>query len=440
MRAMAWWTVAILLATVTGVEAEDWPQWMGPKRDSVYRESGLVSEFPADGLPVKWRVPVELGYSGPAVANGKVYVMDYVRTAGRITNNPGGTDRLEGRERVLCLNAESGELIWKHEYNRPYQLSYPAGPRATPTVADGKVYTLGAEGDLMCLNAENGELIWHQPLTERYNTKTPIWGFAAHPLVHEKLVYTMVGGPGSVVVAFNKDTGEEAWKALDAPEPGYCPPSIIEHAGMKQLVVWHPEAMVGMHPATGEVFWSFPLKPSYGMSITAPRQVDDTLFACGIGDAAALVRLAPDGRGASEVWRGRTNNALYTSNSTPFVHEGVIYGADINSGTLMAARLSNAERLWQTAEPTGGQPRLRHATAFIVKHEDRFFLFNERGDLILARLTPEGYHEISRFHVLEPTGETFGRPVVWSHPAFAMKSVFARNDKELVRVNLAADD
>ena len=127
-------------------------------------------------------------------------------------------------------------------------------------------------------------------------------------------------------------------------------------------------------------------------------------------------------------------------NSTPFLEEGTIYGCDVSSGALMGVRLSDGQRLWQTVEPTMGDGRRgRYGTAFIVKHEDRVFLFSETGDLILAQLSPQGYTELSRFHVLEPTSSTFDRELVWSHPAFADKSVFARNDKELVRVSLAAE-
>ena len=133
--------------------AEDWPQWLGPRRDSVWHEKGVVKNFPKSGLKVKWRVPVGLGYSGPAVVDSKVYVTDYVLRSGEVKNNPGGRDKLEGTERVLCFDANSGKTLWKHEYARSYNISYPGGPRCTPTVNDGKVYALGAEGNLLCLDS-----------------------------------------------------------------------------------------------------------------------------------------------------------------------------------------------------------------------------------------------------------------------------------------------
>ena len=144
------WLACAAIPTVYG---DDWPQWMGPRRDGVWRESGLVATIPAGGLPVKWRVPVKGGYSGPAVADGRVYLTDYDRPAGPLGNAPNDRTQLAGRERVLCVDAATGDLLWEHAYDCRYGISYAAGPRCTPTVADGKVYSLGAEGNLVCLDA-----------------------------------------------------------------------------------------------------------------------------------------------------------------------------------------------------------------------------------------------------------------------------------------------
>lgn len=420
------------------VGADDWPQWLGPQRDAVWRERGVVDAIPSDGLPVKWRKPVQLGYAGPAVADGRVIVMDYAKQAGQLQNNPGGVSKLTGKERVLCYSADDGSLLWKHEYDQPYSISYAGGPRCTPTVDDGRVYTCGAEGQLYCLDAETGKVIWAKLLTEQYDTATPIWGFAAHPLVDGDLLYVLAGGKGSVCVALNKATGEEVWRALSASEPGYCPPTMIEHAGRRQLLIWHPEAINGLDPETGKVFWSLPIKAGYRMSIHAPRKLGNRIYISAIGNVSAMIELADDKPDAKFLWQGTPRTSVYCANSTPFLHDGTIYGCDIESGALTAAQMSDGKRLWQTSDPLHEQPReARHATAFLVKHESRFFLFNEMGDLVLAHLTPEGYREQGRFHVLEPTNEAFGRKVVWSHPAFAERCLFARNDNELVCVDLS---
>jgi hypothetical protein len=428
----------VLLVLLTTSFADDWPQWLGPRRDSVWREGGIVRRFPAEGLKIRWRAPVQIGYAGPAVAEGRVYLMDYARQSGEFKNNPGGREKLEGKERVLCLDAGSGRLLWKHEYDRPYDLSYPGGPRCTPSIAGGKVYALGAEGNLWCLDAQQGRVIWSVDFVKDYGAETPFWGVAAHPLVDGELIYCVVGGRGSVAVALDKDTGREVWRALSASEPGYCPPTMIEHGGAKQLLIWHAESVNSLDPRTGKVFWSIPLKPRFGMAITTPRKLGPHLFVSGYGEAG-LLRLDDTQPAAEIVWRAQPKTGVFCSNSTPFLEDGMIYGCDIETGMLMGVRLEAGQRLWETLQPTaGGQRRARYGTAFLVKHEDRFFLFNEQGDLILAKLSPEGYDELDRFHVLEPTNQTFGRPVVWSHPAFANRCMFARNDRELVCVSLAA--
>ncbi len=435
MRFLRVLAVVVSAMLVQPAMADDWPQWLGPKRDSVWRESGIVKKL--KDAKVKWRKPVGLGFSGPAVANGRVFVTDYVKRTGEITNNPGRRDKLQGVERVLCFDAKTGKLLWNHTYPKTYEISYPSGPRCTPTVDGDRVYTLGAEGDLLCLNAGNGKLIWTKSFNKDYGAETPIWGHSAHPLVHGDTLYCVVGGKGSIAVAFDKKTGREKWRALSARSQGYCPPVVIETNGEKQLVIWNPETLNGLDLKTGKVLWSVEMVPSFGMSISAPRQTGSKLFTTGYRSTAALVDLKGDK--ASVLWRAKPREAMFCANSTPFIDGDTIYGVDGNSGGLVAARLKDGRRLWDTTEPVTKKRGSRHGTAFLVKHEDRFFLFNETGDLILAKLTPKGYTELGRLRVVDPTQTVFGREVVWSHPAFAEKCVFARNDKQLVCVDLASE-
>jgi outer membrane protein assembly factor BamB len=431
---------SLVLLCVIGVTAwaDDWPQWLGSQRDSVWREDGIVQRIPESGLPVLWRKKIGLGYAGPAVADGRVYVMDYLLKSGKVTNNPDVRDKTTGKERVLCLQARTGKILWKHEYDRSYSLSFAGGPRTTPAVADGKVYALGAEGNLWCLDAKTGKVIWSVDYVKDYGAKTPIWGFAAHPLVDGDLLYCVVGGEGSVAVAFNKNTGKEVWRALSSREPGYCPPSIITHAGVRQLLIWNSESLNSLDPKTGKVYWTVALKPYVGMAIAAPRKWESYLLASNFG-VAALLKLDDDKPGAEILWRGEPKNAIFSANVTPFIEDGTIYGCDIETGALMGVDLKDGTRLWQTTAATfGGPRRARYGTAFVVKNGNRFVLFNEKGDLILANLTRQGYEELGRQHVLEPTNVVFERSVVWSHPAFANRCLFVRNDKELVCVSMAA--
>jgi len=426
----------VVMSSVTA-RADDLPQWLGPTRDDVWHETGIVEKFPEGGPKVLWRAPIGGGYAGPAVAGGNVYVMDFVKASGDVTNDPMSRAELAGKERVLCLRASDGKELWKHEYDCPYKISYPAGPRVTPAVAGGKVYSLGAEGNLFCLDAETGKPLWSKDLKKAYKIDAPYWGFCGHPLVDGNKLFCLVGGPGSVAVAFDKETGQEIWRALSASEPGYCPPTLIEAGGARQLLIWHPESLNSLDPETGKVYWTEKLQPQFGMSITQPQKSGEYLFESGIGKCAALFKLSREKPAVEVVWVATPKMGVFCSNSTPLIDGGTIYGNDCEVGCLRAVKLDTGERLWETFQPTTGGPRgASHATAFLTKNGDRCFLFNETGDLIIARLSPEKYEEISRAHLLEPTNEAFGRPVVWSHPAYANKCVFVRNDKEIVCASL----
>ncbi len=436
MRAAFLSCLPLVLLLMAASLADDWPQWLGTNRDSVWREDGIVERFPDEGLRAAWRTPVGIGYAGPAVQGGRVYLMDYIRQTGEIKNNPSAKDTLTGQERILCLDAGTGAVLWTHKYDRPYHFSFAGGPRCTPTVAGNKVYALGAEGNLWCLDAETGRVVWNADFVKDFGAATPLWGVASHPLVDGDLLLCVVGGKGSVAVAFEKDTGRKVWSALSASEQGYCPPTIIEHGGARQLLIWHGDSLNSLNPRTGALYWSLPVKPRFGMAIAAPRKLGSRLFASAYGEAAMLA-LGDSSPGANILWRAQPADGLFSANCTPLFEGDTIYGCDVETGALMAVRSSDGKRLWQTLVPTsGGQRRDRYATAFLVKHGNRFVLLSETGDLILANLSPEGYEEISRAHLLDPTNQTFGRPVVWSHPAFASRCVYARNDKELVCVSL----
>lgn len=454
-------TLALLALALLAphARADDWPQWMGPNRDGVWAESGVVKTLPS-GDPKRgnrvapvWSVPVHAGYSGPAVADGRVYVTDRVLAKGaRNSDDPFDiSEKVESTERVLCFDAKTGKELWKHEYPCPYQISYPAGPRCTPTVAGGKVYALGAMGDLYCLDAKTGKELWAKNFPKDYAAKVPLWGYCSHPLVHQNLVICVGGGASAVAVAFDKDTGAEKWKALPTRDPGYAPPAVVRAGGVDQLVVWHGHAVNGLDPLTGKVHWNVPCEPRYAMSVMAPRQHGDRLFAAGIGGAGVVLKLHADKPAVTAVWQeaadkdmGRRpkDRGLYPVNMTPLIVGGIVYGVD-QPGMLRAVDLETGKKLWFTHKPVIGREEPEDykgagsGTAFLVKNGDRYFLFAETGELVIAKLSAKEYTEVSRAKLLEPTGTAFGRKVVWSHPAFANKCVYARNDKELACFSLA---
>jgi outer membrane protein assembly factor BamB len=430
--------VALLLA-IPATRADDWPQWMGTNRDGIWAEKSILDKFPKGGPKEVWRKKIYGGYSGPAVAGGLVYVMDYetkedIRKLSTFTRPK---TSLKGKERILGLDAKTGKEVWKHQYDCPYTASYPTGPRCTPTVTGGKVYTLGSEGNLCCLDAKKGDLLWSKDFNKDYKTKTPFWGYTGHPLVDGNKLVCLVGGKDSLLVAFDKDTGKELWKSLDAKEPGYCPPSIITAGGKRQLLIWAPERIHSVDPETGKPYWSVDLKPGNGMSIMAPQKSGNYLFTGGFGPVGLLLEL--DGtKEPKEVWRGNREKGIGPVNSTPLLEGGTMYGVD-QPGQLRAVDIVTGKRLWETFEPTTGKGQAGSGTAFLVKNGDRHFIFGENGVLTIAKLSRKGYEKIDSAKLLEPTGFAFGRDIVWSHPAFADKCVFVRNDKEIVCYSLAAE-
>ena len=425
----------VVCLTVAPTRADDWPHWMGPGRDNVWRETGLIDDFPAAGPPVVWQTEIAGGYAGPAVADGKVYVVDYVTSDDVKVPN---WDRKEftGVERVLCLDGATGNELWKYEYPVKYTISYPAGPRCTPTVHNGKVYTLGAEGHLFCLDVDSGDVVWSKDFLQQYGTKTALWGYASPPLVDGNKLLCVVGGEGSHAVAFDLGTGDEIWRALTSPEQGYSPPTIIEAGGVRQLILLRPNAVTSVDPETGEVYWSVPYQATNHLIVMSPVRMGNYLYVGGYDKQNLLLKLATDKPAAEIVWGNKSKHGISPNNVQPFVDGETMYGCD-QTGIMMAVALPTGERLWETTEPIGERPA-NSGTAFIVRQDDRYWLFNEQGELIIAKLSPQGYQELARTKVIEPTNNAFGRDVVWCMPAFANRRMYVRNDRECICIDLAA--
>ena len=426
-------TCALLLLTAVACPADDWPQWMGPRRDNVWRESGIIEKFPENGPKVLWRTPIAGGYSGPAVAGGKVFITDYVTKDNVKIDN---FDRKEftGTERVLCLDEATGEEVWKHEYPVKYTVSYPSGPRCTPNVEDNRVYTLGSEGHLFCFDIPTGKIIWSKDLKKEYGTKAALWGYAANPLIDGYNLLTLAGGSGSHIVALDKLTGAEKWRSSTSTEQGYSPPTIIEFAGARQLILYRPDAVSAVNPDNGKEYWSVPYQESNGSIIMSPIVMGEYLYVAGYSNKSLLLKLDTEKPAVTEVWRDK-RNIICPVNVQPFLVGDVLYGFD-QKGVMRAIKLPDGEMLWETQDVIGKRPA-GSETAFLVQHEDHFWLFNELGELIIAKLTPEGYTEIDRFKVIEQSNFAFGRDVVWSMPAFANKHAYIRNYNEIICVDLA---
>ena len=413
--------------------SEDWPEWRGKGRIGIWNESGILDEFSEKGLTVLWRTPIHAGFAGPAVAAGRVFVTDFEATAG-----------LKGTERALCLDEKSGKILWTRAWEVNYgKISYPVGPRATPTVDVDRVYIVGATGTLICLSTRTGDVIWQKDYAKDYGMQMPPWGITSAPLVDRDRLIAIVGGqPDAKVMAFDKMTGKEIWRALPSDsEQGYCQPVIFEVGGIRQLIIWHPSAVVSLDPLTGKVYWQQPFRINMGMTLATPVLSGTHLLVSSFYNGSMLLDIT--GEAARVLWKGKSDSEINTDSlhaviNTPVIDGDYIYGI-CSYGQFRCLDLKTGERVWETMEVT--KEKARWASGLIVRQGDRYFINNDRGELIIAKLSPKGYQEISRTQLIKPTTNSGNRrelgAVNWSHPAYADRCVFARNDEEIVSVSLA---
>jgi outer membrane protein assembly factor BamB len=431
-RTIRYMLVSAIVWILKPAFAEDWPEWRGKGRNGVWTESGILDKFPGKGLTAVWRTPVHGGFAGPAVAGGRVFVTDFKAS--------GGT---KGKEHALCLDEKSGKIVWTREWDADYQgISYGIGPRATPTVEGDRVYIVGGSGKLLCLNTRTGEVIWQKDYAKDYGMQMPTWGITSAALVDGNRVIVIVGGqPDATVMAFDKMTGREVWRALPAnSEQGYCQPVIVEAAGIRQLIVWHPTAVISLDPETGRVYWQQPFRINMGMTLATPVLNGSRLLVSSFYNGSMLLDLEREK--PSVVWKGKSDSEINTDGlhavvNTPVIDGDYIYGI-CSYGQFRCLSLKSGERVWETMEVT--KEKARWASGFIVRHDDHYFINNDRGELIIAKLSPQGYLEISRAPLIKPTSNSGNRrelgAVNWSHPAYANRHIVARNDEEIISVSL----
>lgn len=401
--------------------AEDWPQWRGPHRDGVCHETGLLESFPTAGLKVRWRVPVGWGFSSPVVSNGRVFLADSELM------------KPKAKERLLCLDESTGKPIWTHSYDVAYEdwafdPTQEIGPVATPIAHGGKVYTVGRLGHLFCLDVRNGEVLWQRNMEQDYHSQfSP--GMPS-PLIEGDLLILFIGGkPDACVIALHKDTGKEVWKALD-DKLTFSSPIVVASGGKKQLIVWTQESLTSLDPAAGTSYWRQPLPTASDYAVSTPVFDKDRLLIGGL-----MVQLGHDQPGATVLWPASksTTRRIYSNTSTPLIRGDHVYSAK-STGELICVEASTGKLVWEATTVTR---LVNGASIHLTVNGDSVLLFTDTGELIRARLVPEGYQEISRVAVIEPTFPFGGRNVCWTAPAYANRHMFARNGKELICVSLA---
>ena len=430
-------SIAVLLLCINSQLAfsQDWPQWRGIDRDGIIAKAIT----PSDEAPtLTWTQDIAGGYCGPTVADGKVYVMDRVAEPKQI-------------ERVHCFDLSTGENVWTHQYDAAYGgIGYPAGPRASVTIHDGKAYSIGSTGHAFCFDAANGEIIWEVDFNEQYkivaNKRMPIWGIAGSPLIAgSNVVYHVGGSDGACIVALDCDSGKEAWRALN-DRAQYTAPVLMKHNETESIVCWTGDSISALAPETGEVNWRFDFKPSQmPIGIATPLVKDGHIFVTSFYDGSLMIKVSDDGKSAAKVWSAVGPNEKLTKSlqsiiSTPIWLGDYIYGVD-SYGQLRCLEAKTGKRVWENLDAV---PKARWSTIHFVKNGkdgDTIWMFNERGEILLGKLSPDGFKELSRHKIIDPTQGQLRRRggVCWSHPAFADQSIIVRSDKEIKCWKLAQE-
>jgi outer membrane protein assembly factor BamB len=409
------WLRSLLILALCGsfAAAEDWPQWLGPRRDG----SSTEKVAPWKEAPkVLWSQPVGEGNSSPVVAGGRVFLHARVKD--------------KDEEEVIALDAATGKQAWRTGYPRgKAAFLFGNGPRGTPAVADGRVYALGITGILSCFDAADGKQLWQVDTLKKFRAPALVFGASCSPLVDGNRVLVSVGGKGASVVAFNRDKGDVVWKSLDDPA-SYASPILVGEGPQRQAVFLTGQGVVALNPADGRLFWRYNIADPFHESASTPVRLGDLLLAGSIGSGSVGLRLETkdDRPAAADVWKNRQLTCYF---STPVgvgkEHVYMVTGTPPLtslevSATLRCVEAGTGKELWQ--KPKVGK---YHAT-LLRTGNDKLLLLEDSGNLILLDPDPKEYRELARAKVC---GET------WAHPALSDGRLYLRDADKLYCLELA---
>jgi outer membrane protein assembly factor BamB len=382
--------------------AKDWPQWRGPYRDGLSRETGLLKEWPKDLAKLKvWEQPTGVGYSALAVAAGRAYTIVQDRDD----------------EAVVCWDAETGKELWRFRYPCKYENSYGSGPRATPTVEGEVLYAVGATGILHCLKVQSGEKVWRRDLLDDFKAENLRWGVAFSPLIEGDRLFVMPGGPdGNSIAALDKHTGKTLWKALDDPA-GYSSPFGATLAGQRQILFFTGAGLVGVTPDTGKLLWRFDWETQYGCNIATPIVAGDYVFiSSGYNRGCAVLKIEASG-GTFQAKRVYENRKMRNHFSSCVLFKDHLYGFDDSVLSCLEFRTGTVK--WK--QNGFGKGSLTIADGHLI-------VLSEQGTLVLAEATPAAYREVSRLTVADEQ--------CWTVPVLANGRLYIRNETRALCLDL----
>jgi outer membrane protein assembly factor BamB len=415
--------LVILLTSVLSARAAeappgDWPQFLGPTRNGVVA-GAAIAPWAAGGPPVVWKRDVGAGFAGPVVSGGKLVLFH----------------RMGDKETVECLDAGSGRKIWLADYPTAYvdDFGFDEGPRATPAVVDGKVFTFGADGALNCWALATGGKVWGVDVKESLKSDKGFFGRACSPLVEGKAVVLNVGGgPGAGVVAFDKDSGKVLWKATD-DEAGYSSPAAATLAGRRCVLSFTRAGLVGLGPGDGAVLFSFPWRSRMDASVNAATPLvngagdDEVFLTASYGTGAVLLKADKADAAAQtmhvhEVWS--SDDALSSHYATPVYRDGFLYGYHGRQESGPDLRCVE----WATGKVRWSEDHF--GAGSLVMAGDKLLVLSEKGQLLLAPATPDGFKPLAKAQVLPFECRAY--------PALAGGLFYARSKDKLVCLDLRA--
>jgi outer membrane protein assembly factor BamB len=382
---------------------QDWPQWRGPNRDGVVHGVTVPRQWP-ETLTEEWKVPVGEGVASPVVVGNKVYLV---------------TRQAENEEVVLCLDVASGTENWRSAYPAPYQLGGPAhgfeGPRSTPALAYGSVFTFGISGILSCLDAETGNLVWRKDFVGQYRQTAPGWGTSASPMVAEGLCILHVGGDQGGLTAFDAKSGDGRW-CYDGDGPAYGSPILVDLAGQLQVVTLTLNHFLGVSASTGRLLWSLPCREIHSENCATPVRYDDLLIFAGRKEPPRAIRLerSTSGITPTEVWKG-DGPTLYMS--SPVLAGNLLFGlSERRQGQFFCLDAETGKTLWESAG------RLESSAA-ILNAVSVWLVLTTKGKLIVVKPSGSGYEPIAEYRVSDTS--------TWAHPVVLGNRILIKDQNSL---------
>ncbi len=388
------------------VSAADWPQFLGPMRNGISQETGLAGAWPKEGPRVVWERGVGQGWSSPVVAGDRLILFH----------------RIGDHEVVECLDAATGKERWKFEDATGYvdDFGFDPGPRSTPLIAGQHVYALGAEGRMHCLELATGKKVWERALSEDYQAAKGFFGVATSPVLERDLLLVNIGGKNAGIVALNKDTGKEAWKATNHAA-SYSSPVVATIDGARHALFFTREGIVSLDPATGKVRFTKHWRSRNNASVNAatPIVVGREVFFSACYETGAILLTAKKDR-FEEVWSN--DESMSNHYGTSIYQDGHLYGFHGRQERKAALRCID----WKTGQVQWTKERFGCGSMILA--DGKLIILTEDGDLVLAEASPKAYKELARAPVLGPACR--------AQIALANGRLYARDTKKLICLEL----